>query len=118
MNKINIYELQEYLNYKDIRAIRNWCKKNNVFIIRQGKNEFVFETNFKEEYERPFINKLKKLYGNDWESVYRLYADGDIPALNMLQQLPEIRCKTYTSINKSKNTFNEKFENYRKHKIA
>ncbi|MGB3948539.1 MAG: hypothetical protein WBM13_11185, partial [Bacteroidia bacterium] len=67
MKKISIEELKEKLNYNDLRPIRNWCQKNDVLIIKHGKSEFVFESNFEEAYEKPFINKLKSKFGKEWE---------------------------------------------------
>lgn len=115
MNTITLPDLQDFLGYSDLRAIRNWCHKNNVLVIKQGKNEFVFETDFKEKFERPFINKLKKEFGDDWESVYRLYSEGNIPALNMLHSVPDVLTKGFKQ---QKNSYDLLFENYGNNKAA
>ncbi len=115
MKKIAINELKATLNYKDLRAVRKWCIENDVLIIKHGKNEFVFETAFIEVFERPFINKLKRKFGKIWESAYRLYKDGNIPALNMLQETPLVVGKSY----KPKNTIvNDYLNKYKSHKKA
>ncbi len=88
----------ELLGYSDLRAVRKWCEQNNVLIIKQGKCEFVIEVNFNEAYEKPFINTLKKKFGDEWETVYRLYKDGNIPALNTLKEIKKPRIEsTFTS---------------------
>jgi hypothetical protein len=79
METKSIEEIKTILGYSDLRTVRKWCIDNNVLIIKQGKTEFVFETNFRLALELPFINKLKKKFGDDWESVYNLYKDGTIP---------------------------------------
>ena len=79
------------LNYTDVRAVRIWCRKNNILLNKDGKAEYVFESTFKEVTERPFIQKLKAEFGNEWESAYNLYASGNIAALNTLQRIPEIK---------------------------
>ena len=37
----NINELRDLLGYKDIRAVRSWCKKNGLPIITVGKKEYL-----------------------------------------------------------------------------
>ncbi|MFY9309605.1 MAG: hypothetical protein WAQ28_11215 [Bacteroidia bacterium] len=118
MNKIPIEELKEMLNYNDLRAVRSWCEKNDVLIVKQGKFEFVFETNFKEVYEKPFINKLKSKFGNEWESVYRLYKEGNVPALNMLAETPSVRYKPYRAKTPTVNRFQEKLDAYKRNSAA
>ncbi|MES2592181.1 MAG: hypothetical protein V4608_09875 [Bacteroidota bacterium] len=118
MNKITVDELREKLNYNDTRAIRSWCKRNNVLVIKHGKMEFVIESNFEEAYEKPFINKLKGQFGSEWESVYRLYKEGNVPALNMLQEAPSVTYKAYKSNSTTKSRFQEKLDAYKKNSAA
>jgi hypothetical protein len=58
MKTIEIKELKEKLGYLDLRAVRYWCKKNDVPIIKYGKMEFVIESDFEEAYEKSLLNKL------------------------------------------------------------
>lgn len=118
MNSLSIEVLLDHLNYTDLRAVRKWCKENDVQIIKQGKFEFVFESNFREAYEKPFVNRLQRKYGDGWESVYQLYKEGNIPALNTLHQIPEVTKKTYRQQKIKENSFTEKFKNYEKTKAA
>jgi len=118
MKMIPLPDILDFLSYTDLRAARNWCRKNNVLVLKQGKNEFVFEIEFKEKFERPFINKLKKEFGDEWEQVYRLYADGNIPALFTLQQIPTVKRGSYNSINKKKSEFLIMLEEHERTKAA
>ena len=114
MNKLNLKDLMLELSYKDLRAVRNWCKKNGVLIIITGKAEFVFEANYREAIEKTFINKLKAEFGKGWESAYQLYANGNIAALITLQTLPEITLKTYKPQDNLVKSYQEKFNQYAK----
>lgn len=116
MKTIAIEKLNDYLNYSDLRAVRNWCSKNDVLIIRQGKCEFVIESNFKEAYELPFISKLKKKFGKDWESVYLLYFEGNIPALHLINQLSSSQMPVYKKYKPEENEFVIKLKEYERKK--
>ena len=118
MKMISIDEVLLNLKSTDLRTARKWCVKNDVEIIKQGKNEFVFETEFKEVLERPFINKLKRKFGKEWESVYKLYAEGNILALNILQNMPTVNYKTYKPGNEIISKYLSKYENNEKTKAA
>jgi hypothetical protein len=117
MKTIPIENLLELLYYRDIKAVRTWCIDNDVLIIKHGKFEFVFETEFELAYEKPFVDKLKRKYGADWEDVYRLYKDGNIPALNMINSLSSKPMPIYNKNNKL-NQFELKIKEYEKKKNA
>lgn len=106
------------LNYTDARAVRAWCRKNNILLNKDGKAEYVFESTFKEVTERPFIEKLKREFGDDWESAYNVYASGNIAALTTLQRIPEVRYKAFIPKNSVENKYKDKFEQYAKSKVA
>jgi hypothetical protein len=118
MNKIYMSELFIALGYRDERAVKEWCMRNNVLLQRDGKAKFVFESAFKEVSERPFIEKLKREFGNDWESAYNVYASGNIAALTTLQRIPDVRYKTYMPKNSIKNKYKNQFNEYAKSKKA
>ena len=118
MKKIDIEELKEMLYYDDLRAVRSWCEKNDVLIIKQGKAEFVIESNFEEVYEKPFINKLKNKFGKDWEAVYRLYKDGNVPALNVLQEANPKNHQTYQPKNNIIQNYLSKYQSHGKKKLS
>jgi hypothetical protein len=118
MNKIYMSELIQELGYSDDRPVRTWCQKNNILLIKTGKKEFVFESAFKEAQERPFVEKLKSEFGDDWESAYNVYASGNIAALITLQRISEVRYKTYIPKNSVKNKYKNQFDQYAKSKKA
>ncbi len=113
-----ITKLHEFLGYTDLRSIRKWCKKNGVLIVHQGKMEFVFEPNFREAIERPFINDLKAKYGEGWEEMYHLYAEGNILSLHKSHIVPDENTKVYKPTNDIVLKYLSKYETDRKTKAA
>jgi hypothetical protein len=118
MKKIYIEELRVILKYKDDRSIIKWCEDNDVLIIDQGASTFVFEAEFLETIERPFINKLKARFGEDWESVYKLYKDGNIPALNILNTSSVTISSTYAPTNDVEKKYLERYKSHGKKRAA
>lgn len=103
------------LNLIDVRSIKKWCHRHDVLII---DNEFVIESEFREVRERPFINKLKSKFGKEWESVYRLYADGNIPALNDINTISINPLPIYKGTNPENKFLKKVIEYERKKKNA
>lgn len=118
MKQILLKDLMNVLNYIDVRAVRGWCNRNGVTILKQGKNEFVFESNFKEAFEKPFIENLKRKFEKDWEQVYRLYENNNIPALNALSGLTSVPAGIYKSKSEVIKQYQSKFQEYAKTKAA
>jgi len=118
MKRLLLKELLEHLGYRDIRSVRKWCNKNGVFIIRHGKDEFVFESDFKKAFEIPFINNLKKLHGKNWEGVYRLHAQGDVLGLTELQTATPVQHKSFKTENDIVSKYLSKYESDKKSKAA
>jgi hypothetical protein len=115
MEILTIEELLEPLGLTDLRAVRAWCDKNDVLIIKQAKIEFVVEAEFTLAYELPFINKLKRKFGDNWEQVYNLYKEGNVPALNTLSQsttTPQL----FVSSNEKDCHFTQKIKEYENRK--
>jgi hypothetical protein len=88
MELLNLETLAEFLNFKDPRSVRRWCDKNNVFIIKQGKQECVSQISFEEAFNKPLIVNLKNQYGGDWEEVYKMHQSGDVVGLANLKKDP------------------------------
>lgn len=118
MKIIKIEELYDFLGFSDLRAVRKWCANNEVHVITQGKNEFVFEVDFKLAYELPFINKLKRKFGDDWEQVYNLYNDGNIPELNTLFYSTSKPTPIYKINSETKSKLLSKLKDYEKKNVA
>ena len=111
MRRIGLSELFAYLGYTDIRTVRKWCNNNNVAIIRQGKSEFVYEANFRQVFDRPLINKLREQHGDNWQEVYQLYLDGNIPALTAINSRSKYQDKSYKPDNEIVSKYLSKYEN-------
>lgn len=118
MKRLLLKELLAQLGYKDVRSVRKWCNKNAVFIIRHGKDEFVVESDFKKAFEIPFINNLKKQFGNNWEEVYRLHAEGDVLGLTALQTATPTPRKSFKSENDIVSKYLSKYDTDKKSKAA
>lgn len=116
MKKLTIEELLEPLGFSDPRSVRTWCSNNDVLVVNQGKNEFVFEADFKLAYELPLINKLKKKFGHDWEQVYQLYSEGNIPALNILNEAISVPVQLYKKKPMKDCPFTKKIKEYEKNR--
>ena len=118
MKHLQLKELLEPLAYRDIRSVKNWCSKNGVFIVRQGKDEFVMESDFKKAFEIPFINNLKSKYGKDWEEVYRLHQEGNVLGLTALQTSAPALRKTFKTENDIVSKYLSKYERDKNSKAA
>jgi hypothetical protein len=88
MKLLDIETLSELLNLKDPRSVRRWCEKNNVFIIKQGKQECVSQISFEEAFNKPLIINLKNKYGSDWDVVYKMHQEDDVVGLANLKKDP------------------------------
>lgn len=116
MKTLLIYELQILLGYSDNRSVRDWCIQENVLIVKRGKNEMVFECEFKLAYELPFINKLKNKFGDGWDQVYNLYKDGNIPALHVLNDVSSKPVSFYKPNSERENKYSKKLDEYERKK--
>lgn len=119
MKTIEINELLVLLKRSDLRSVRSWCRKHEILIIKHGGIEFVMEAEFKEVFERPFIIKLKNKFGKNWEEVYRLYADGNIPALDTLRSIQGVKPNINNRISQNDggpifNSYLKKYSSYAK----
>ena len=116
MRIIHLNDLKEILDYKDLRAVRNWCEQRDVFVFNSGKGDCVNQTEFELVFDRPFINHLQRKFGSDWESVYKLYKDENIKALVTLNKF-DLSKKPVTAVkskNKMINELQTKFLNHAK----
>lgn len=95
----SISDLQIILRYKDLRAVRAWCLKNKVAIIKQGKHEFVYEGEFNYAFDQPIIKRYKLQYGHDWERAYNLLKEDMFMEIDMMKRVPE-------TTNRSRRRFN------------
>lgn len=118
MKRLLLKELLTRLGYVDMRSVRKWCKKNEVFVIRHGKDEFVFESDFKKAFEIPFINHLKKQFGKDWEEAYHLHAEENVLGLTLLQPSTFSPRKSFKAQHDIVSKYLSKYESDKKSKAA
>jgi len=88
---ISLSEIEEYLKYsdEDLRSTKKWCRDRDVLIFKQGLCWYAYEVEFKSAFEKPLIDKLKKKQGSDWKRDYDIISNGNIPALNTLNEIIE-----------------------------
>ena len=80
--EMGLEEIRTMLNYKDLRSVKNWCDKNDVFIISQGNTQFVNKNEFVLALYKPFISKLRTKHDN-WKTVFENFLKGDL--VNLLE---------------------------------
>lgn len=56
---LDLDEVKKSLNYKDLRSVAQWCNKNGVFIIEQGKRHLVSKVEFLASFHKPLMEHLK-----------------------------------------------------------
>lgn len=56
---LDLDEVKKSLNYKDLRSVAQWCKKNGVLIIEQGKRHLVSKIEFLTSFHKPLMEHLK-----------------------------------------------------------
>lgn len=76
-SRIYISNLKSLLNRKDLRSIRNWCKKNHLHTYKDTSGEFVYQTEFELAYHSPLIKALSLKHPTDWKEYYKLYKSGN-----------------------------------------
>ena len=108
-NLVRVSEIKKMLNYKDLRSVVNWCRKNSVFVIEQGNSMFVCKSEFLIAFQKPFIEHLKRTYEN-WKERFENYMDSNYQ--NLLGAKKEvIKSTSYTPTSKIEKSFLNKMKN-------
>jgi hypothetical protein len=68
----------EFIGRSDIRTIRKWCKKNNLFIHKDSTGEFVINSEFELVYNMPLIIRLKEKYKDAWQEYFEAYEKDEL----------------------------------------
>lgn len=89
IKRIYLHNLSCLINRKDIRSIRNWCKKNNLQIYKDSSGEFVIENEFELAFNMPLIINLKTKYGENWLDYFEAYKNGELYKILDLSKKPE-----------------------------
>jgi hypothetical protein len=75
IERMYLKEIPSYINRKDIRSARKWCKKNGVTIYPDGFGDFVIRSDFELAYDLPLIRKLRADHGENWKIIYKAYQE-------------------------------------------
>ena len=81
---------QNLLNRKDVRSIRNWCKKKHLTVYSDVCSDYVVKFEFEIAYNLPVITNLKAQYGADWEVYYHYYRNGE--ANKIVELVSSVSC--------------------------
>jgi hypothetical protein len=73
VDRMYLKEIIRLINKNDTRAVRNWCRKNNVVVYKDSSGEFVTKADFELAYDWPLILTLKAKYGDRWRIIYEAY---------------------------------------------
>ena len=77
-NRMYLCDISFFINKKDKRTIRDWCKKNYLHVYKDSSGEFVMKAEFELSYNMPLIKNLKQKHGNDWMDYYEAYNSGEL----------------------------------------
>lgn len=86
IKRIYLSEVAGLINRRDVRAVKTWCRKNNLQVFSDTSGDFVFEHAFVLAYEMPLIQALKKEHVENWEQVYEAYKNNTL--YKMLDSVP------------------------------
>jgi len=73
VDRMYLNEILRLINKNDTRAVKTWCKKNNVIVYKDSSGEFVTKADFELAYDWPLILTLKAKHGNRWRIIYEAY---------------------------------------------
>lgn len=77
---MELMKVKSLLSYNDLRSVRTWCKKHNVFIIKQGTKSYVNKWEFILSFHEKFIAHLKEKHEN-WKNIFVAYIKGNLKDL-------------------------------------
>lgn len=77
-NRMYLSDISFFINKKDKRTIRDWCKKNYLHVYKDSSGEFVMKAEFELTYNMPLIKNLKQKHGDDWMEFYEAYNSGEL----------------------------------------
>ena len=61
IERIYIQEILQFIRKSDRRSVYAWCKRNQLNIIRDGRDEYVIKEEFELAYNRPSLINLKSI---------------------------------------------------------
>lgn len=82
---LDLSQVQNMLNYKDLRSVVKWCQKHKVFVLMQGNSQFVNKTEFLIAFHQPFIKHLQKTSKN-WKDQFLKFIEGNVSGLLEIEE--------------------------------
>jgi len=92
---MEIEKAKQTLNYRDIRSVIQWCKKNGVFVFEQGKRLLVSKSEFLTSFHKPFVEHLKRSHEN-WQEMFEGFIRGEISNSLIIQQEQKVIAHSYS----------------------
>jgi len=68
--RMSLTEVSSRINKKDNRSIKNWLSKNNIKLIKDGNDYFVYKWLFEFSEQLKIVEQLKEIYPNSWHKLY------------------------------------------------
>uniref|UniRef100_UPI00321789A8 hypothetical protein n=1 Tax=uncultured Draconibacterium sp. TaxID=1573823 RepID=UPI00321789A8 len=72
LDKIYLKELGVLLDYASIISVKNWCKRHNVKIYKDGQKRYIQKYEYNRVTIEPQIEHFKEKYGDKWKTHFEL----------------------------------------------
>jgi len=82
LERIYIHEARHFIAVKSTKAIEKWCNANGIKIYIESGRKFLCRIEFLTAVEKPFIQTLKRTYGEKWIEVYHIMETNDTVELS------------------------------------
>lgn len=70
VKNLSLSEVADRLSLKDKRTVNRWLKENNIPFYKIGNRLHVDEFQFEFKRQQLVVEKLMKLYPNQWFEIY------------------------------------------------
>lgn len=90
LERIYLNEAGQILAIKSTKALEKWCNANGIIIYIERGRKFMCRIEFLSAVERPFIQTLKKAYGDKWKEVYHIMESNDTAELLDYQDIKTV----------------------------
>ena len=113
INYLTMREVAERLKIKSVDTAARWCLDHNIDILNLSNKRVVVEFAVTLAIDQPFINLLKKNYGDRWIEYYNAHKSKDVKKYDELENnnVPETKPITFDHNNFLKQIGYEKPEN-------
>ena len=77
LERLYFREACQFLAIKSNDALEKWCDANGLKIYIERGRKFLCRIEFLAALEKPFIQSLKKKYGDKWKEMYDIMDTND-----------------------------------------